>query len=458
MTEVEDSSTYIKKGILSSDRFTFAVISVTIIGVIIETGIIRVSGFEDPSDLGSDVKIFVGLTIFCVFSQLVIMNYVHSKFSGSLFSHNQVQIGVINKTILIVQLSIIILVIIILLEVILASAYHIVLVESAITASFLTAFSLTSLLSWRFIVWIKSNKSGIILTYFLASLLVSASAIAGVVYFLDQLSYKPDIVQPRTYADFMTHVEIGNSSLVYVYAISSAIAFVLLWVGTVFLLRSYRKKLGRRKYWILMSIPLLFFLSQFQPVILNFLLSYVSDNPLFFNLIYIIMVDVSRPIGGILFGLAFIQVARKLQNQDVKGYMVISGVGFLLLLVSYQTQALITAPFPPLGLLSGSYFGLASYLIFIGLYSCAVSISQDSRLRVSIRKSIESEVAFIGSIGEAEMDHRILDKVLVTSKKISEAMPEETGVSSSLSDIEIKEYIEEVLAETHKKNLRENRE
>jgi hypothetical protein len=30
-------------------------------------------------------------------------------------------------------------------------------------------------------------------------------------------------------------------------------------------------------------------------------------------------------------------------------------------------------------------------------------------------------------------------------------MPEETGVWSSLSDKEIKEYIEEVLAETHKK-------
>jgi hypothetical protein len=61
------------------------------------------------------------------------------------------------------------------------------------------------------------------------------------------------------------------------------------------------------------------------------------------------------------------------------------------------------------------------------------------------------EVRFIGSIGEAEMDHRIIDKVLTTSKKFSNVMPEETGVLSSLSDEEIKEYIEEVLAETRKK-------
>jgi hypothetical protein len=200
-----------------------------------------------------------------------------------------------------------------------------------------------------------------------------------------------------------------------------------------------------------MSIPLLYFLSQFQPVVLNLLLSYVSNDPMLFSLVYVIMVDISRPIGGILFGLAFILVARKLQNQVVRGYMVISGIGLLLLLVSYEGQALVTAPFPPLGLLSGSYFGLASYLIFIGLYSSAVSISQDSRLRASIRKSVETELRFIGSIGDAEMDSRILNKVLITSRKFSKIMPEETGVYSSLSDEEIKEYIEEVLAATHRK-------
>ena len=138
----------------------------------------------------------------------------------------------------------------------------------------------------------------------------------------------------------------------------------------------------------------------------------------------------------------------------MKGYMVISGIGFLSLLVSYGAQALVTAPFPPLGLLSGSYFGLASYLIFIGLYSSAVSISQDAKLRATIRRSVESELRFLGNIGEAEMDYRIINKVLTTSKKLSIVMPEETGVWSSLSDEEIKEYIEEVLVETQKKKPR----
>jgi hypothetical protein len=50
------------------------------------------------------------------------------------------------------------------------------------------------------------------------------------------------------------------------------------------------------------------------------------------------------------------------------------------------------------------------------------------------------------------MDNRILEQVLMASRRVSDTMPEETGVSTSLSDTEIKQYIEEVLGELHKKN------
>ena len=454
MTSGEGSPIHINKGFLFSDRLVFVIVSAIIIGVLVEAGIIRVSGFVGVRNVSQEIIIFVGLGIFCVFSQLIILNYVRNKVARTSLSHNHMHIDVINKIVFIIQLGIIALLVIVLLEVSFASSYHTALIRSVIMSSFLTASALMALLSWRFIVWVKSTRNRLMLVYLLASLFISASAIAGVAYFLDQSFYQPDVILPRTYSDFLTHVERGNSSLVYVYTILAAIAFVLLWIGTVFMLQGYRKKLGRWKYWILMFIPLLYFLSQFQPVVLNFLLSYVSDDPMLFNLVYVIMVDASRPIGGVLFSLAFILVARKLQNREVKGYLVMTGIGLLLLLISYEAQALVTAPFPPLGLLSGSYFGLATYLIFIGLYSSAVSISQDSKLRASIRKSVESEIKFVGSVGEAEMDRRILDRVLKISKQFSRTMPEETGVSTSLSDEEIKEYIEEVLIETHKKKSR----
>jgi hypothetical protein len=201
-----------------------------------------------------------------------------------------------------------------------------------------------------------------------------------------------------------------------------------------------------------MLVPLLYFLSQFQPVVTSVLFDYSSGNPMLYSIAYVLMLEVSAPIGGILFGLAFMLVARKIQNAKVRGYLVISGIGLLLLLISYRPQEIITGPFPPFGLLSASFMGLSSYLVFFGLYSSAISVSQDSRLRASIRKSVEAEVNFIGNIAGAEMTHTITERVLRKVKAISEIIPQDTGITTSLTETEIKEYVAEVINET--KNIK----
>ena len=54
MTNSGGNSTLIHKGLLTSDRAVFVVVSATIIGVLVETGIIRVSGFVGVRDLSLD--------------------------------------------------------------------------------------------------------------------------------------------------------------------------------------------------------------------------------------------------------------------------------------------------------------------------------------------------------------------------------------------------------------------
>jgi hypothetical protein len=64
--------------------------------------------------------------------------------------------------------------------------------------------------------------------------------------------------------------------------------------------------------------------------------------------------------------------------------MIISGIGLVLLFVSNQAIIFVDEPFPHFGLANVSFMGLASYLVLIGIYSSAISISEDSRLRSSI--------------------------------------------------------------------------
>ena len=420
----------------------FGVVSALIICLVLEVSIVNVSGFSNQHNSATDIQIFSALGVLSIISQLIILNFVYTRnvpFEKSI-------LRIMYKAMVLTQLAIIIILVIILIEINFTLSYYLIHLELVFMISSVTAIAVMGLLSYKFVTWLKLNKSWITFAYLFASLSLSINAIIGMIYVSDQLSYVSDVIQPSPYGGFMMHSH--SSSLAVLYTISSGVTFVLFWLGTVLLLQSYRKRLGTIKFWIIMLVPLLYFLSQFQPVVTSILFDYSSGNPMLFSIVYVLMLEVSTPIGGILFGLAFMLVARKIQNAKVKGYLVISGIGLLLLLISYRPQEIITGPFPPFGLLSASFMGLSSYLVFFGIYSSAISVSQDSKLRASIRKSVEAEVNFIGNIASAEMTHTVTESVLRKVKAVSEMIPQDTDIATSLTDREIRDYVAEVINET----------
>jgi hypothetical protein len=436
---------------LSNYWTVFGVVSVLTVCLVLEVSIVNVSGFSNPHNSANDIHIYSALSVFSIIAQLIILNFVYTRkipFERSI-------LRVTYKAMVLTQLAIIIILVTILIEINFTLSYHLVHLELVFMISSITAVAVMGLLSYKFITWLRLDRSRITFAYLLASLSLSINAIIGMIYASDQFRYVSDIIQPSPYGGFIMHSH--YSSLSVLYTVSSGITFALFWVGTVLLLQSYRKRLGTIKFWIIMLVPLLYFLSQFQPVVTSVLFDYSSGNPMLYSIVYVLMLEVSTPIGGILFGLAFMLVARRIQNANVKGYLVISGIGLLLLLISYRPQEIITGPFPPFGLLSASFMGLSSYLVFFGIYSSAVSVSQDSKLRASIRKSVEAEVNFIGNIASAEMTNTVTERVLRTVKAVSEKIPRDTGISTSLTDVEIKDYVAEVIAETKKMKRRNSR-
>ena len=66
-------------------------------------------------------------------------------------------------------------------------------------------------------------------------------------------------------------------------------------------------------------------------------------------------------------------------------------------------------------------------------------------LRRSIKRSLEKEVLFLDSIAVAQMSKQIQNKVLVIAKKMSSDIQEETGIENSMTEDDIKLYIQEAL-------------
>ena len=120
-----------------------------------------------------------------------------------------------------------------------------------------------------------------------------------------------------------------------------------LWGSTVMLLHTYSKKLGKVKFWIIITIPIASFLSIFV-IITPFVMSISSGSHDKDTIIEIIVVDalgytLPALFSGILFGLPFWTIARSLNyNSALKDYMIIAGSGFALFEVAITGNVMLS--------------------------------------------------------------------------------------------------------------------
>jgi flagellar biosynthesis GTPase FlhF len=84
--------------------------------------------------------------------------------------------------------------------------------------------------------------------------------------------------------------------------------------------------------------------------------------------------------------------------------------------------------------------GVGVHVFYLGIYSSAISISEDSELRKAIRRTAVKELKLLDTIGTAQVDTQLQDKVAKLVKEYSDKMNSEVGVQVDLSEHEAKLY------------------
>lgn len=78
--------------------------------------------------------------------------------------------------------------------------------------------------------------------------------------------------------------------------------------------------------------------------------------------------SLSKPIGGLLFGLVFWNISRIIRyERNIKTYMIISGWGIFLIFSSNQAVTQMVSPYPPFGLVTVTILTTASSNAFRNL-------------------------------------------------------------------------------------------
>lgn len=101
--------------------------------------------------------------------------------------------------------------------------------------------------------------------------------------------------------------------------------------------------------------------------------------------------------------------------------------------------------------------GTRIFLVLIGLYYSAISVSQDTHLRKSIRTIALKETKLLDSIGTAQMQLEIESRVLKVAKEQEETLKEQTGVQPSLDVEDIKEYLDQIINQVKKEQQERKR-
>jgi uncharacterized membrane protein len=227
----------------------------------------------------------------------------------------------------------------------------------------------------------------------------------------------------------------------------------IVWIATAIMLRHYSKTLGRIKYWTLLSIPLAAFILGAS----SWLFFLPSLNSIFDEKVipYTMMAFGGILTEGFLLGFAFIVISKGMQKRahnKISEYLGISAIGVTILFVSFFANP-SAGSYLPFGALSTSFFGFGAYLFFAGIYSSASFVTSDMSLRQTIRKSLLDKSKLLDNIGLAEINLET-DSIL---KKHKETMKKETGIESSVSEFEVKDYMQEIIFEL-KKNKGNTRE
>jgi len=428
----------------------YAAIYATIFALVLDTSINQIYYLNINQLVPPPIKVtlFIVIAAISLVGQYCFLQFVKNK-STDIVKANILHIKTISKVAYIVQSILTTLFLILLFQMIIQSQYSVVILMSCIGISSLFGVSILILLASRLLSWFRTDKNVTVLLYGISSAIIASNIAFGVVIVTDLLLTKPDMIQPHFGWEYATS-SLGplNDAILYGYSISSISGFIIAWISTIVLLRQFSVRWRDKAHWIIVSMPLAYFLIQFQPFFFNLFSQLIGSQPILYNIVITLFITYSKPIGGLIFGGAFWSITRRLRNSGIKmDYTTISALGFILLFISNQMLSLSSASYPPFGLAAITLLGLSCYMILVGIYSSAISISQNVKLRIAIRKLVENKSNLLDSIGATQMSRYLENEIFDAYNKVTDKIQDDIGIAPSLSPTEAKEYCDIVIGE-----------
>jgi hypothetical protein len=270
--------------------------------------------------------------------------------------------------------------------------------------------------------------------------------------------YQGDIQYKVVKSDTTTVYIVPSSiKLIYTYLngwIPITVSFVFTWAITTMLLRQYYQQRVSQQRVGKMPVTLLILLT--IPLVLYMIGRYTELYTLFSGIVWrwddfenaYLFKSIFRAgliAGSVMFGVAFLVVARKIEAGKIRDYFTIAAIGAMMMSITLAPSGLQET----FGVAGRALMLLASFMLCAGFYLSAVHMAQDARLRRVIKASAGSKV--FGAMAAAQLGQETEKRVLDVIEKEREIIKEQTGIQTSLEQKDVKTYLDSVLLEIQSK-------
>jgi hypothetical protein len=415
------------------------------------------SGVEFPK--WSNITIFViFFTIFAISTSLLLISV---KKTRSRHRDKQSSLGdtYLRGTIIATQILTVTIILMIIFQMIFHDKYSLVLLQLQTFLSRLSGLVPLSALIILFVGWLISKKNYIIMLYTLSFSLLAINLVVSLVYLIYLQSYLtfplPD-VKPFPIVMYAANIpaSLFTESLALVFDILSLASFLLMWTATFISLGQYRYRMGRIKYFILMSVPLIYYVFPFQNYFGDRFFPLLQSAPVFVSVVYVLIFSASEQVAAVLFSLVFWTSSTLVHNDRVRKNLLISAIGIALIFGSIEISTLQYHVYPPYGLITQAFIPIGAYLLFVGTFSSAKQISQEAELRKDFYKAAKTQLSLLRTIGITQMEKELIKSFKTAEKRTANR---ET-VQESYPEEDVKQIVREVLEEIKKRDLDKRKE
>ena len=249
-------------------RTAFFMIMIIMTVVLFDSTIVEIAsygGIEAPVS----INVMMFIIIFLAFTAInpvllksvkkILKSYPHRLISKGLRYSN-----IIIVVTLILTISLILLIV---MQILLVNQYSVSLLRIQTYISHISATIILAFLIFMFGRWLGSTKNYTVALYTVSFLLIGMNLIVSMM-FLDaylSISLKSDVSSYPIVSYVVNFSPTHTAELLsQLFDVLSLTSFLFLWLATATLLKQYRRKLGQIKYFLLIGLPLIYYVYPFQ--------------------------------------------------------------------------------------------------------------------------------------------------------------------------------------------------